>query len=42
MIDLFRCRCGGAYQERRGWESCVCPRCQGERLDFKDRGVDDR
>ncbi len=26
MINLFRCRCGGINQERRSWESCVCPR----------------
>ena len=26
MINLFQCRCGGAYQEKRSWESCVCPR----------------
>lgn len=26
MIDLFRCRCGSAYQEKRSWESCICPR----------------
>ena len=26
MINLFECKCGGAEQERRSWESCVCPR----------------
>lgn len=25
MINLFQCRCGSAYQERRSWESCICP-----------------
>ena len=26
MINLFRCRCGGSNQEKRSWESCICPR----------------
>lgn len=26
MINLFNCRCSGAYQEGRSWESCICPR----------------
>ena len=26
MINLFRCRCGSIDQERRSWESCICPR----------------
>lgn len=26
MIDLFRCRCGSANQEKRSWETCICPR----------------